>query len=500
MLQLLNPIWLFALAGITIPLIIHLWNVKKGKTLKVGSISLLGQSSRQSAKSLKLMDLLLLFLRCLLLIILAFILAKPIWNSLNREKTKSGWILIEEENGQEIYSKYKSKIDSLITLGHEIHYFEPNFRKVTINEALAQNQKGENKIPSYWSLLNLLNDKIPDNTEVILFTSDRLNRLGSERAKISFPLNWETISPADSLSTWLENAWFQDSGTIHATIANSSPTGTTYSNETFNPTVKNNRFVLDFEQGIARLTYKDTKKNNSSSLIIDTISIKIAIYSDKFKNDARYIKAAIAAIKNYTNRKIELKEFASKNIPSDYDIIFWLSETAIPEQIKPKNTILTYAVGEIENANTHLVFNQNTSKKEVELYKRIIAPENDSKKIPIWEDGFGNPILSSMQENNYSKTEFYSRFNPEWNELVWSENLPKALINIVLPNINSSKTNTLDKRRVAKAQMGPIFFNGDKPLAGQKVSNVKELENQFWLALILVFILERYVSFRKNRA
>ena len=66
MLQLLNPIWLFAIGGIVIPLIIHLWNIKKGKTLKVGSISLLGESSRQSAKSLKLIDLLLLFLRCLL--------------------------------------------------------------------------------------------------------------------------------------------------------------------------------------------------------------------------------------------------------------------------------------------------------------------------------------------------------------------------------------------------------------------------------------------------
>ena len=103
MLQVLNPIWLFAIGGIIIPLIIHLWNVKKGKTLKVGSISLLGESSRQSAKSLKLIDLLLLLLRCLLLIILAIILAKPLWNSINTEKTKSAWILIEEENSKEIY-------------------------------------------------------------------------------------------------------------------------------------------------------------------------------------------------------------------------------------------------------------------------------------------------------------------------------------------------------------------------------------------------------------
>jgi len=502
LLQLLNPIWLFTLAGITIPLIIHLWNVKKGKTLKVGSISLLGESSRQNAKSLKLMNLLLLFLRCLLLIILTFILAKPIWNSLNKEKLKSGWIILEEENKQEIYSQYKSKIDSLIALGYKIHYFEPDFREIKITEARAENpnRENKNKIPSYWSLLNLLNDKIPANTEVFLFTSQRMNRLGSERAQITFPLSWETINPADSLSTWLEHAWFQDSGTILTTIANSSPTATTYSSESIDPTLKNSRFVLDFEQGMARVNYKDTKKNDINSLIIDTSSIKIAIYSDKFKHDARYIKAAIGAIKNYSNRKIELREFALKNIPSTYDIIFWLSDTEIPTQIKAKNILFTYTVGEIKNVNTQIIFNQNNSDLKIELYKRVIVPENQGKKIPIWEDGFGNPILSQIQEKNYTKIEFYSRFNPEWNELVWSEYLPKALMSIVLTKNNAQKIHPLDKRNVSTAQMAPIFINGKKSLSGNKTSTIKKLDNQFWLTLILVFMLERYLSYRKHRA
>ena len=149
MLQLLNPIWLFAIGGIVIPLIIHLWNIKKGKTLKVGSISLLGESSRQSAKSLKLIDLLLLFLRCLLLILLAFILAKPIWNNKNTEETNSGWILIEEENSREIYTNFKPEIDSLIGIGYEFHYFEPEFRAGNITELLDENWSHKKNILPY---------------------------------------------------------------------------------------------------------------------------------------------------------------------------------------------------------------------------------------------------------------------------------------------------------------------------------------------------------------
>ena len=502
MLQVLNPIWLFAIGGIIIPLIIHLWNVKKGKTLKVGSISLLGESSRQSAKSLKLIDLLLLLLRCLLLIILAIILAKPLWNSINTDKTKSAWILIEEENSEEIYSNFKPEIDSLTALGYDLRYFEPGFRKTKVDEIQKGNTstKDKNEAFSYWPLLDLLNVKIPANTKAFLFTGNRLNKLGNKRAEISFPLTWKKITPTDSTKSWLENAWFQESGNIMATIASSSPTATTYSTETVDPTVKNSRFVLNFEQGIARLNYKDTKKNDSNSLTIDTSSIKIAIYTDKFKSDANYIKAAIKAIKTYTSRKIELQEFSTKNIPSGQNIIFWLSESAIPKQIAPKTKILTYESGAVKNVPTTLKLDQNTSDSEIGLYKRINIPENKTGDFPIWEDSFGNPILSQRQEKNYTKIEFYSRFNPDWNDLVWSEELPKALINIILSKNNNSKIHELDNRKVSETQMLPIFISQKEALADKKPSNSTDLENQFWLALILIFMLERYLSFRNNLA
>ncbi|WP_395803718.1 BatA domain-containing protein [Daejeonella sp.] len=500
MLQVLNPIWLFAIGGIIIPLIIHLWNVKKGKTLKVGSISLLGESSRQSAKSLKLIDLLLLLLRCLLLIILAIILAKPIWNSINTEETKSAWILIEEENSKAIYSNFKSEIDSLDRLGYDLRYFEPNFRKIKIEDIQKgiTSTKDKNEAFSYWPLLDLLNVKIPANTKAFLFTGNRLTKLGNKRAEISFPLTWKTITPTDSTNSWLENAWFQESGSIMATIATSSPAATTYSTEAFDPTIKNSRLTLNFEQGLANLHYKDTKNKNSHSLIIDTTGIKIAIYTDKFKSDANYIKAAIRAIKTYTSLKIELQEYSTKDIPSGQNIIFWLSESAIPKQISPKTKILTYENGEVKNVSTTLKLDQNTSDSEIGLYKRINIPENKPDAFIIWEDGFGNPILSQRQEKNYTKIEFYSRFNPDWNELVWGEDLPKALINIILSKNNESKIHELDNRKVSETQMLPIFTNQKKALLDKKPSNTTDLANHFWLALILIFMLERYLSFKNN--
>ncbi|MES1215797.1 MAG: BatA domain-containing protein, partial [Bacteroidota bacterium] len=94
MLQLIQPLWLFALTGISIPVIIHLWNLKPGKVLKVGSISLVTESSKEYKKSLTLSDILLLILRCLLIAALAVALSKPAWRSSINSSKQKGWVLI----------------------------------------------------------------------------------------------------------------------------------------------------------------------------------------------------------------------------------------------------------------------------------------------------------------------------------------------------------------------------------------------------------------------
>src|SRR5476651_1205398 len=103
---LVSPIWLFALAAIGIPVIIHLWNIRQGKTLKVGSIALFTQSSPKSSRSFKLMDVLLLLLRCLLLILLAILLAMPLWQQHLQNTKAKGWLLIPKEHLTQAYQHF----------------------------------------------------------------------------------------------------------------------------------------------------------------------------------------------------------------------------------------------------------------------------------------------------------------------------------------------------------------------------------------------------------
>src|ERR1700754_3022267 len=90
----LQPIWLAAMAGIILPAIVHLWNDRRGKVLRIGSITLLEGASQRLSWSRQLSQWWLLLVRCLLVMALAFLLAAPYWKVQDAGK-KKGWVLTD---------------------------------------------------------------------------------------------------------------------------------------------------------------------------------------------------------------------------------------------------------------------------------------------------------------------------------------------------------------------------------------------------------------------
>jgi hypothetical protein len=73
----LNPILLFGLAAVSAPIIIHLFNRRKFEKVVWGAMRFLRISVEQTQRRLKLEELFLLLLRCLLVAMLALALARP---------------------------------------------------------------------------------------------------------------------------------------------------------------------------------------------------------------------------------------------------------------------------------------------------------------------------------------------------------------------------------------------------------------------------------------
>lgn len=503
MFQLLNLIWLIGISGIIIPLLIHLWNVKKGKTLRIGSISLLGESSRQKASSLRLLDLLLLLLRCLLIIFASLLLAEPVWISKKNTDQQKGWILVEEENFPETYSHFQKEIDSLIQAGNELHLFDPDFKAANLNHlkgAVAVKESIKTNL-SYWSQIRMLNQHIPEGSPAYIFTPNRMNRFKGERPETFTKIIWKTYTPVDSTASWIENAWF-NADTINAVIAKSSPKGTKRNKVSINPFDRNSAFRVDIENGKTMLAFRSDSADAQKHLMIDTSTIRIAVLTGNFQKEAEYLKAAIAAIRTYTGRRIELSSTQAEEIKGTEKIIFWLSEKKPSEtqlkKLRAGSSVFIYANGKTETINGRIILPEHTvQKKAILLHKRIQYPALKKNNIAVWEDGFGNPVLDTEMINNIKFYQFYSRFRPEWTELVWDEDFVKMLLPIIIPISQNPESELYDRRSVAETIIIPQ--QSESLFKIQKEMDESDLKHAFWTVLMLLFLCERWLSFKKNK-
>lgn len=445
----LYSIGLFAFAGIIVPLIIHLWNVKQGKTIKIGSIALLGESSSASSKSLKINDWLLFVLRCLLLVLLAFLLAQPYLKKTLSGLNKNGWILVEQNNFPQVFKTHQKTVDSLLKKGYEIRDFNVGFKPLSIKDTALKKTKQAPTL-SYTTLFSAANQFVPPGAKVYFFADHHLKHFGNELPAVNYKLSWVALNQNDTLSNWIA----------------------TYAGK------------------------KYEAKSNPSNTIYQTLNssdegpIRVAIHENPGTTDSKYLIAALKAIESFTKRKITINAAAEKA-----SIGFWISDNPVSadfrSSIASDGTLFQYEKGKLVASASFI----NLEGRQIKLSKRI---ESDQQADKIWTDGFGNAILTKNKTNKLNIFHFYSRFNPQWNELVWNGLFVKALMPIIIRSENSTEfgfeDHPADQRLVS--QNGLIEQN--KTEIAAKTTKNEPLGNLFWIAAFLIFAGERILSFRKK--
>lgn len=490
---LLNSIWLFALAALSIPVVIHLWNIRPGRTLKVGSIALINGAS-QTSRSFKLHDVLLLLLRCLLLALLAFVLTMPLWQRHINSSQIKGWVLLPRENLKQSYQKFKPQIDSLTKAGYEFHYFNKGFEKADLNKILTDLKPladGTANAASYWSLVQQLDGQIPSSLPVYLFTPNRITYFNTEKPKVALNLKWQTYIPADSTSTWLAQAWFTNNNDIQVVQGNSKPSGTSYTGYTIQSASRNTPFTVQTDNGRVTVGLK-----NANTIVVDTSTWRFAIYAEKNSADANYLKAALGSIIQFTKHKAVIKQYtATDPIPPHQSWIFWLSQKPVDKHLaKNGDNLFSYEPGKIREISSWIVNqSESLSKPKIALYKSVAANPDSSGQM-IWKDGFGNPVLSrdKQQTNTYH---FYSRFDPSWSDLVWNDDFPKMLLRLIVDQPTGMDMK-YDRRTIDIKQILPASTNNAHNQTG-KLIEYEDISRYLWIALLLVFITERWLVHKK---
>jgi len=443
LLGLLQPIWLFGIAGIIAPVVIHLWNNKQGRVLSIGSIDFLDKTSLRKARSRRISDWWLLVLRCLLLILLALLLAGPFWKR-GPDVDKKGWVMVT--NGFKDRRLQEMK-DSLVAAGFEEHPV---------------------KGLSWWAAFSMLDKDAPAGVPFYVFTDGQLAHFSGIRPVSTRQVYWYISAPKDSAVQWVQAAWKQGADSMVVITGSSNATGTSYS---------------------YRTAARDT-------ISLDTAKLRVAIFTDdKYGRDGQWVEGAVKALQQFTRRNIVISrrtEGSRKNglpfVDGPADWVFWLS--AKPLDIKAANIVL-YEPGREIRVDTWIKGSDISVEKVTELSRQW---------LPIWTDGFGRPLLALEETNAGRRYHFFSHFDPAWNGLVWSRDFPVRMEELLLdqPAEGPDQAKAQDRRVIDPEQVTPSRGSDVQQSAPARTTSI-DLSPLGWLLIFLTLLAERILSFKKSK-
>jgi hypothetical protein len=463
-----SSIWLWAIAGVAIPVLIHLWNVRKGRTKKIGSIMFFTETAVSRARSLRLSDLFLLLLRCLLFIMIAFFVARPLFSTMASAGEK-GWVLMERSLMTPLHQQYGSQIDSLLDKGFELHEFGGEFRAMKLSDSTTREKSGR----GYWQLLTQLENKIPPGMPVYIFSGSQLNRFTGNRPVVNLNMQWKTVG-MDSSVNWIESAYTDYKDSVVVVTGTAHGKGTSFTSAVL---------PLSVLKSVDQQLYIEYKGRSAP---VDTSSLTIGIYAEPGTKDGRYLSAAIESAREFSGRKIKIISVDQADKSEHLDWLFWLSTQKIPGKLKARN-VFRYN-GE-KNKAGHIAFSPGPFGTPVPVYQIYSYADLDSAKT--WQTGTGETIMAHHAKTNQYL--FYSRLDPAWNEWVWQDEFPQFILDLIYPRLPGPGT---DHRIIDPAQLMPTIGKGRNTNA---TVITKDVSPWFWIIAFVLLLMERLIVYRRQK-
>lgn len=327
MIQFAQPLYLWALTGLAIPIGIHLLSRKEGKVVKMGSLRHLRETSTQQFKGIKLNELLLLALRCLLIILFVGMLAGFQWKDAGAKR----WLLVEP--GLENQQQVKSIADSLVSEGYEQRSLQSGFP--------VQRQTSTEEL-NYWRIISELKN---ENLErVIVFSRSEIKDFQGLRVAMPEEIKWITI-PAEPNQFVLR------------------------------ATEKDNQFSVRKGFTSSDKVYFETEvvKSLADSVAISPVQkISVTVVHDETHGqELQIIRAALLAIQETIPVELLINEITTTQNLTPSDWVIWLSEANAQNLDSVKHIILKPQASDVlisqENSNQWVINNPLTidvSRKE----------------------------------------------------------------------------------------------------------------------------------------
>lgn len=348
MIQFAQPIFLWALAGLAIPIGIHLLSRKEGKVVKMGSLRHLRETSTQQFKGIKLNELLLLALRCLLIILFVSLLAGFHW----KDKRAKRWVLVE--HGLENQQQVKKIMDSLVSDGYEFRWLQSGF---------PSQEKSSLEEPNYWKLISELKN---ENLEsAIVFSQSKMKNFSGFRAAMPKEVTWISI-PAEPKQF-----------VLHAVK-------------------KDNQFLV--RQGHASSDKIHFETQHVSSLPDSIVAASMrritisVVHDDAHVQDLQIIRASLHAIQETIPVEFSINEITPAQSITSADWIVWLSDSDAPGFDSTKSVVLK------TQSSNELISKENSNQWTINKRLTIDAARKENLTLQLASLLLADPTLTSELE------------------------------------------------------------------------------------------------------
>jgi len=189
--QFLLPAFLIGLSGIVIPVLVHLWNTRDSRVIKVGSIRWIQESASVKVSRIRLSEIALLLLRIVIISLLVLLLADMRSDFFKAETTDVNWLLVDP--AIEDLTGFNDTIEVMKERGWEIRLLQPTF-------PLLDDRVQFNDNENFWKLLKELDLEAVKPDSVMVFSRSMGSNFKGVRPELGIAVRWVTVpSQADEL-------------------------------------------------------------------------------------------------------------------------------------------------------------------------------------------------------------------------------------------------------------------------------------------------------------
>jgi hypothetical protein len=480
------------MAGIMVPIAIHLWNIRQGKILEVGTIRFMELSQKKRASNIRISEWLLLLLRCLTILLFAMLMAGPTWNR-SANNNEKGWLLLPPNEIKKAYQQKSTIIDSLLKNGFQLHAFEAGFPVINLSDSSKSSLDSSINATSenYWKLASELSATASSDLSITIISSNKLRHFKGNKPTVNRSLNWMLFQDTAATIKRITNAWQITRDSIGVLLAKSSNKSFEYETKLLSIHQQQiKEFSINEENGRQVIRIE-----SQEPILVDTNTIRISIFTDQYFQDLKYLMASLKAIREFSRRKVLIEVYKSVDaIPSASDLLFWLSDEQIPTKFSGKT--VSYQKGVLHHESGFMYGLPYFTENPIALYQFVETKKKDL--LNIWENGNGNPILA-IEENAGQHYLLFTHFNPAWNELVWTNRFAEWMLPFVFKGL---PIKTLIDERVIDPNQIRFDQKTNTRSSDHAIANqAKPITHIFWILLLLVFVIERILSFTsKNKA